>query len=180
MNQTAKIQEKSWHEKDGIIYFSVTSDGTTGEDWITRLENKGFPVADYPMEVLRSSDFKPTKGLTTEVAVLKGMLFEDNDRIIKKIYAEGVLRNLSRPKAEVACLIREKFTDEDIADMGMCWIATMHEPISSSDTDDVPALAIAFRAINDRCRYENYGKSYSDRWNCDCGFAFAVSQTPTS
>ena len=28
---------RSWREEDGVIYFSVTSDGTTGEDWITRL-----------------------------------------------------------------------------------------------------------------------------------------------
>src|SRR3989344_4861228 len=34
----------SWREKDGVIYFSVTSDGTTGEDWITRLESQGLQV----------------------------------------------------------------------------------------------------------------------------------------
>lgn len=43
---------RSWREEDGVIYFSVTSDGTTGEDWITRLESKGFRVDDYAKQVL--------------------------------------------------------------------------------------------------------------------------------
>ncbi|MEK7606653.1 MAG: hypothetical protein AAB444_00415, partial [Patescibacteria group bacterium] len=81
----------SWREEDGVIYFSVTSDGTTGEDWIKRLEGNSFHIEDYAKQVLRSPDFKPTNGVTTEVAVLKCRLFEDNDRITKKIraYAEA-------------------------------------------------------------------------------------------
>jgi hypothetical protein len=47
---------RSWREEDGVIYFSVTSDGTTGEEWITRLEQGGFCVGDYAKQVLRSSD----------------------------------------------------------------------------------------------------------------------------
>ncbi|MEK7478188.1 MAG: hypothetical protein AAB645_02365, partial [Patescibacteria group bacterium] len=55
----------TWREQDGVIYFSVTSDGTTGEDWIKRLEGNGFRVGDYAKQVLRSPDFKPTNGVTT-------------------------------------------------------------------------------------------------------------------
>src|SRR3989338_4837086 len=90
---------RSWREEDGVIYFSVTSDGTT------------------------------------EVAVLKGMLFEDNDRITKKIRAEADKRKLSKPNAELACLIREKFTDKEIEAMGLWYIVAMHEPINDSDGD---------------------------------------------
>src|SRR3989338_1235966 len=124
---------RSWREEDGAIYFSVTSEGTTGKDWITRLESKGFRVGDYAKQVLRSPDFKPTNGVTTEVAVLKGMLFEDNDRITKKIRAEADKRKLGKPEPELACFIREKFTDEEIEAMGLVWIVAMHEPIGDSD-----------------------------------------------
>ena len=134
---------RSWREEDGVIYFSVTSDGTTGKDWITRLESKGFRVGDYAKQVLRSPDFKPTSGVTTEVAVLKGMLFEDNDRITKKIRAEADKRKLSKPNAELVCLIREKFTDKEIAAMGLIWIVAMHEPVHDSDGD--PRLLSASR-----------------------------------
>src|SRR3989338_997685 len=134
---------RSWREEDGVIYFSVTSDGTTGEDWIKRLEGNGFRVGDYAKQVLRSPSFKPTKGVVTEVAVLKGMLFEDNDRIMKKIRAEADKRKLGKPEPELACLIREKFTDKEIEAMGLIWIVAMHEPIN--DSDGVPVLLYADR-----------------------------------
>lgn len=170
---TVSEPARSWREQDGVIYFSVTSDGTTGEDWIKCLEGKGFRVGDYAKQVLRSPDFKPTSGATIEVAVLKGMLFEDNDRITKKIRAEADKRKLSKPNAELACLIRQKFTDKEIEQMGPWYIVAMHEPINDSDGD--PSLLDASRF--DVGRWLN---AFSDRpdygWGRDSGFAFVVSQ----
>ena len=166
-------QTHSWHEEDGVIYFSVTSDGTTGEDWIKRLEGNGFRVGDYAKQVLRSPDFKPTNGVTTEVAVLKGMLFEDNDRITKKIRAEADKRKLSKPNAELACLIREKFTDKEIEAMGLWYIVAMHEPIN--DSDGGPHLLLAYRFDDGRWLIAYDGRP-DYRWGRGGGFAFAVSQ----
>lgn len=164
---------RSWREKDGVIYFSVTSDGTTGEDWITRLESKGFRVGNYAKQVLRSPDFKPTNGVTTEVAVLKGMLFEDNDRITKKIRAEAERRKLTKPNAELACLIREKFTDKEIEAMGLIWIVAMHEPIKDSGGDS--SLLDAGRIVDGRWLGTCFD-SPDNEWYRGSGFAFAVSQ----
>ncbi|HNW55657.1 MAG TPA: hypothetical protein PKN62_01090, partial [bacterium] len=50
-------ENQKWTEKDGVVYFSVTSDGVTGEEWITRLESKGFRAGDYVKNVLRSKGF---------------------------------------------------------------------------------------------------------------------------
>lgn len=163
----------SWREKDGVIYFSVTSDGTTGEDWITRLESKGFRVGDYAKQVLRSPDFKPTNGMTTEVAVLKGTLFEDQSRITKKIRAEADKRKLSKPNAELACLIREKFTDREIEQMGLWYIVAMHEPINDSDGD--PFLLSASRRGDGRW-LSAVNDGPDGGWVRGGGFAFAVSQ----
>ncbi len=164
---------RSWREENGVVYFSVTSDGTTGEDWITRLESKGFRMGDYAKQVLRTPYFKPTSGVTTEVAVLKGMLFEDNDRITNKIRAEADKRNLSKPNAELACLIRQKFTDKEIEAMGLWYIVAMHEPIN--DSGGYPLLLDANRDNDGR-----WLSAYYDRpvfwWNRGLGFAFAVSQ----
>ena len=118
---------------------------------------------DYAKKVLRSPDFKPTK-----VAVLKGMLFENDDRITSKIRAEADKRQLQKPNAEVACLIREKFTDEDIEAMGLWQIVTMHEPIVSD-------LLGADRSDDGRWLGAYYGEP-DRRWSRDGGFAFAVSQ----
>lgn len=164
---------RSWREEDGVIYFSVTSDGTTGEDWIKRLEGNSFRVGDYAKQVLRSPDFKPTNSLSTEVAVLKGMLFEDNNRITKKIRAEADKRKLSKPNAELACLIREKFTDKEIEAMGLIWIVAMHEPIN--DSDGVSYLLSARRS--DVGRWLGACDGGPDGgWDRGRGFAFAVLQ----
>jgi hypothetical protein len=116
---------RSWREEDGVIYFSVTSDGTTGEEWINRLEGNDFRMINYPKSVLRSPDFKPTTGVTTKIGVLKGMLFSDDDRITKKIRAEADRRTFTKPNAEVACLVRTKFTDPEIEAMGLFGIVVM-------------------------------------------------------
>ncbi len=137
------VTKTKWTEKDGVIYFSVTSDGTTGEQWIARLEGKGFRVVHYAKSVLRSRSFKPTSGITYEIAVLKGELFSDSDRTTKTIRKEAKNRKFSMPNAEIACLIREKFSDKELEAMGLYWIVAMHQPIKDSDGD--PLLLSANR-----------------------------------
>jgi hypothetical protein len=165
---------RSWREQDGVIYFSVTSDGTTGEDWIIRLESKGFRVGDYAKQVLRSPDFKPTNGVTTEVAVLKGMLFPDKDRITKKIRVEANKRKLGKPSAELACLIRLKFADKEIEDMGLTWLIVMHEPIK--DGDGGPDLLGVSRGGGGRW-LDAYCGSPGDGWGRGSGFVFLAPQS---
>jgi hypothetical protein len=164
---------RSWREQDGVIYFSVTSNGTTGKEWITRLESKGFCLGDWAKRVLRSQDFKPTSGVTTEVAILKGILFGDNDRIIKKIRAEADKRKLSKPNAELACLIREKFTDKEIEQMGLWYILVMHEPFDFSGCN--PLLMVASCHYGGRWLFAYNGRPH-DGWISNYGFAFVVSQ----
>jgi hypothetical protein len=164
---------RSWREEKGVIYFSVTSDGTTGEEWIARLESKGFLVGDYAKSVLRSKSFKPTTGITYEIAVLKGEFFSDSDRITKTIRKEAKNRKFSTPSAEVACLIREKFSDKELEAMRLYWIVAMHEPIKDSDGDPtlLGACRIAFGSWF--CTYYDYPASL---WFRSFGFAFVVSQ----
>ena len=169
--------ERSWRDQDGVIYFSVVSDGTTGEDWIKRLEVKGVRLSDYAKSVLRSPDFKPTSGMIYAIAVLKGMLFNDDDRATIKIRAEAQRRNLSTPNAEIACLIREKFTDEEIEAMGLLWIVAIHDPIAGSD--GYPRLLGARRSAVGSwlCAVLAYP---DDGWGREDGFAFTVSQVTKS
>lgn len=164
---------RSWREEDGVIYFSVMSNGTIGEDWITLLEGQGFRVGAYAEHLLRSPYFVPTNGVTTEVAVLKCMLFEDNDLISKKIRAEADKRKFSKPNAELACLVREKFTDKEIEAMGLWYVVAMHEPINGFDGG--PGLLSASRYDRGRWLIACHDRS-DNRWPRGYGFAFAVSQ----
>jgi hypothetical protein len=165
---------RRWREQDGVIYFTLPpTDNTTGEEWIKRLESKGFRIGDYAKSILRSQDFKPTNGVIYEIAVLKGMLFEDNDRITKKIRTEADKRKLTKPNVEAACLIRENFSDEEIEAMGPRWIIVMHEPIKDSDGD--PHLLDVNRRGGGRW-LNAYFDGPGDRWGRGDGFAFVVSQ----
>lgn len=169
--------DRAWREQDGVIYLTVTSDGTTGVQWIERLEKRGDRVSDYAKSVLRSKDFKPTSGVMTEIAVLKGMLFEDDDRITKKICAEADKRNLTKPNAEVACLFREKFSDQEIEAMGLWWIIAMHEPIQYAVGH--PFLLVACRGGNGRWLGADCDEP-GGRWYRARGFAFVVAQVALS
>lgn len=164
---------RSWTEQDGVITFSVTSDGTTGEDWIKRLEGRKLRVGDYAKRVLVHKDFKPTKGVTTKIVVLKGLLFTDDDRITKSIRAEAKRRKLGVPNAEVACLIREKFTDKEIEAMGLWWIVAMHEAIEILGGG--PSLLGANRGDGGRWLHA-FDDRPGRRWDRGLGFAFAASQ----
>jgi hypothetical protein len=164
---------RSWREENGVIYFSVTSDGATGEEWIERLEGKGFRITDYAKSVLRTKNFKPTSGTTYEIAVLKSKLFSDSERITKNIRKDAKARKFATPNAEIACLIREKFSDKELEAMGLYWIVAMHDSIQ--DSGGVPLLLSADRGGSGSWLSTNYGNPGSG-WNHSSGFAFVVSQ----
>jgi hypothetical protein len=162
-----------WREQDGVIYFKVTSNGMTGPQWIEHFDKKGIQLSKWAMDVLLSPDFKPTNGVTTEIAVLKGALFTDDDRVTSKIRAEADKRKIVKPEAELGCLIRDTFTDEEIEAMGLVWIVAFHEPIKDSDGD--PGLLGAGRGGGGRWLNADCDRP-AGRWDRDDGFAFAVSQ----
>jgi len=168
-----RFDSQRWREEEEVIYFEVTSDGTTGEQWIKRLEEKGFRVSDYAKSLLLSSDFKPTSGVTYKVAVLPGTLFADSDRITKKICIEAEPRRLAKPNPEVACLTRDKFSDEDLEEMGFWYIVTFHDPIKDSDGD--PRLLAVDRVGSGRWLGAGYGNP-NFGWLSSTGFALVVSQ----
>jgi hypothetical protein len=161
-------------EHDGGIYFTVTSNGFSGKDWIKHFNKKGVEIGNYAKQLLLSEDFKPSKkGTTSQIVVIKGEFFSDNDRITSKIREEADRRNMTKPNAEVACLIRDLFTDDEIKAMGLSWIVTMHEPIKDSDGD--PHLLSTNRNGNKSWLSTYYGPP-DRRWHRGSGFAFVAPQ----
>ena len=164
------LSSRNWLEEDGVVYFSVTSEGTTGLAWIKRFEKKGFSVNDDAKSVLCSDRFKPTNGVTTEVAVLRDRLFVDKYDIVWLhacyVKNEANRRSLKRPNAEVACLIREKFSDEEIEVMGLQYILVMHKLINSNGRR-------FFLEVNSGSGFKLLAEPH-DRWHMGFGFAFAV------
>lgn len=172
-------KDRRWREEDGVIYFSVTSNGTTGPEWIARLRNRGFRISSGPAlhAALTSEDFKPTTGVTTHVAVLKGMLFPHDQRTTAHFVKEAERRGFGRLHPEVACLARELLTHADLEAMDLWRIAFMHEPVklSISGLREAYLLRIS-RDSNAQLDAHPGGKSHFE-WHLDHGLAFAVSST---
>ncbi|MFA6300864.1 MAG: hypothetical protein WC609_00770 [Candidatus Paceibacterota bacterium] len=105
------------YEKDGVIYFSVTSCGMTGEEWVALFEDKHIVVDDKVNDRLLSEEFKPTSGITYKVAILNKKLLARMDQHIKDIQAEIKKRRFTRPNLEVACLIMTGYSFEDFGEL---------------------------------------------------------------
>lgn len=179
---------KKWTEEKGVIRFTVTSDlpaqagGTNGEAWIDRLERQGVRVGEYAKSILRQKVFRPTSGVTVEVAILSGTLFEENvNRSGHHIRHRARMLGLGSPHLEVACLLREKFLPEDFHRMGFCSrVMVMHELVKDSD-DNFGLLGLDTECTNYRPRligepdagvYENGEWSW---WERRYGFVFVAS-----
>ena len=173
VNGRAEITSTKWREENKVIYFIVTSDGTTGEQWIARLEKQGFKLNKWAKQMLHSKDFKPTTRVVYEVAILRGNLFNDGTRISQRIRWEASNRKLLTPNPEVACLIHEMFTAGEVEAMGLSCIATFHKPIQNSDGD---LMLLSTNSKGGGCFLSScYDFSYYS-WDPNVGFVFEVSQ----
>ena len=164
--------ERQWNEKDGIIRFSVTSNGKTGPEWEDYLKKAGHSISQYAHDLLHSDEFVPTNSVTYEIVILKGERYSDDKRSTKNIRKDAETRKLSTPNPEIACLNRDKFSNKEIEQMGLTWIITMHESIK--DSDGSPDL-LGVRRGGGSWLNANWDDP-DNRWNRDNGFVFVASQ----
>ena len=156
---------------DHLILTVVVDRVSTGPVWIIRTDEKGNRTNDYSRGVLRSNKFSTTPVGMYDVAVLKGSSFS-SDPYTKDVRKKAKQMKWADPNSDIACFIREQYSDEELKEMGLWWIAVMHEPIVS---DDFSNLLNVNR--NDDGRWLNtYDDNSDNRWNRNGGFAFLVSQ----
>lgn len=174
VTQVAEPTPIAWTVDDeGNIHFTLTSNGFNHEQWEQHLERRGWRIGDYARQVLRRASEVPTNGVTYNIVVRPGKKISDSDRITKKIRAAAGKKGWLKPHWEVACLIRDTFTDEQLEQMGLWYIVTMHEPIKDSDGD--PRLLDSDRNDVGRWLDADCGRPGAD-WYDNGGFAFAVPQ----
>jgi hypothetical protein len=151
---------------DGSISFTVTSDGTTVDEWVKR-----FRVDKRARSVLFSGSFKCTLGVVKKVVVVGG--FDNTDWL-----GMFALRNGLKPlKLEDACLIRHFCTNDILRKMGFHKIVVVHDRgwwspggcYSLSVCSDSHHLYHSFDMIAE------YWDAYSNQYyEPGIGFAFAV------
>lgn len=161
-----------WTEEGGVIYFTLTSDGTTGEQWIDRLERKGYLISKYAKSYLLSNNFKPTLNVTTKVAVLKDVLLGAFDTTAEQIRKEARNRHLYTPNAELACLIRYKFSKRKLKSMGLGWLVVMHRPISYPEGN---SFFLSVGSFDDGSWLYAEENDWNGEHDFDTGFVFACS-----
>lgn len=154
---------RTWREEDGIIHFSIVFDGTSGPEWIDRLEGNGCRVEKEARKMLLSPDFKPTSPRISEIAVLKGSIFKDDHRVTKEVIVEAGRRKLTKLNNDAACFIRETFTNAEIEAMGLRRIVTLGDEspivLGAQCLDDGQWLNVSM-AERDTCWFRNVGFAF--------------------
>jgi hypothetical protein len=157
----------------GNIHFTLTSNGLTRTQWEQHLERRGWLIGGYARQVLRRASEAPTSGVTYNIVVCPAKKISASGRITKKICATANKKGWLKPHWEVACLIRDRFTDEQLEQMGLWYIVTMHKLIKDSDGGSFLLYSHrhgAGRQLN--AGYEGPG----GHWDDGGGFAFVVPQ----
>lgn len=145
----------------------LTSPNISGTQWITRLENKGFTVGSYAKVLLNT--IIPTKN-TYEYVILK---MDKDSYTTQEVRDEAKKRGYITPPAELAPLLREKISDEEIEQLGLWWLIVMHEPIT--DSDGGPYLLSCRRRGGGRW-LRACGGGPTRRWGREYGFVFLAPQ----
>ncbi len=151
---------------------TLTSNGYTGKQWIAWFEDNGYRVSSWAKEMLNSKDFKPTKGIEYQIAIVNGSDIPEprTTAMIREYAAE---KGYQTPNAEVACLLKQTMSYDEMKEMGLWYIVTMHEPIKDSDGD--PLLLDSDRFDDGRWLLAVYDGP-DGNWDDGGGFAFAVPQ----
>jgi hypothetical protein len=120
-------------EKNGMYFFSVTSDGTTGKDWGGRITTHMNNYVYNHLKLLNT-----TNGVTSNLVLIKGDFFKKfakeswipNEKMQKFALENG----FKSPSAEVSGLVYEVLADNDLyKKMKISVVTIMHEPINDLD-----------------------------------------------
>lgn len=164
----AKLSERS------VSPLQVVSNGRSGEQCISDLEDQDLQMNVVAERVVRSKEFITTTGIIYNPVIILGSdpRLRNEDRTKEKIWAEGERRGFKKPPAEVAVLLREKLSDAAIQAMGsllLSKLVVMHEPIN---LDGLPCLLVLCRRPNCGDLYADYQNRPGDGAYCDTGYVF--------
>jgi hypothetical protein len=116
----SSLNESRWTVRDGILYLSVMSDGVSGKEWIKRFEKKDLLLCSSFKETLLS--MKATKGVQSEVAIIKGEMFGGLQRQTSNFLLEAKSRKFKALNLELACLI---FNEFDLSEMFLAGVSIL-------------------------------------------------------
>lgn len=157
---------------------TVTTTGLTGKQWLARMEKGKYQVSSYAKDILLSKEFDAAnlkKDISQEIVIVKASdvgQYSTTQQI--KDYAKS--KGYGMPTPELALLVRETISDEEMKELGVWYVAVLHDPIKDSDGD--PDVLDSDRRDGGRW-LDAYWGNPGAQWDDDGSFAFLVSASGT-
>lgn len=165
-------------EKPARIEFTVQGTGLTAAAWISTIESAGHKIGDWARDILSKPDYdakhRLEAGKEYKIVLVRGKeIARDSDRTTKNLKAVAIKEfgksSVSDLKGELALLTRMKFSNAELEQMGLWYIAVLHEPII--DSDGGPSVLCSVRFGGESWVRADYdGPAYG--WNVSGAFAF--------
>ncbi|HUQ30228.1 MAG TPA: hypothetical protein VM103_01780 [Candidatus Paceibacterota bacterium] len=180
---TLRLDDKRNFQTDsfGRIIVTVKATGRSGEEQIAHLESLKYRVSDYAKSVLRNPAYNQQRleeGKEYQIALVRGTeIRKEKDRTTKALKAIGAKDYGNdvhiRTKAELACLLRETVSDEQLEKWGIWYIAILHDPIADSDGN--PCVLHVLRD-DEGCWLDARWGEPSDCWFVEGAFGFPLPE----
>ena len=167
MVSTPKLK---WREHDGVIYLTTSSSGISREEWVNEFELNGIRLTGDSRDFILGQ-VKKTSGVVSEIAILRGMLFDNNDRTTQKIDAEAKNRRLINATLEESCLLFNHLTVEEMTTLGLKGLTIFTNDVF----DHQCSISKSCDPINGWGINSKYGKS-REKWGRKEGFAYVLSR----
>lgn len=168
-------------DKHGRILVTVTGLGLTGAEWLARLDAAGFKLTEWARDVLTRPDYDAKHRLEAGKSYTVALMFgkkefaTDTERTTANLQACGE-RDYGKSedlRGELALLIRETISDEQLQRWGIWYIAVLHETIT--DSGGHADVLASDRSGGGRQVYACYDHPVHD-WLGAGAFAVPVSQ----
>ncbi len=163
----------------GHYIIEVTGRNLTGEAEIDLLTAAGFRIGDYAKSMLTSTNpdsydanHRLEEGKIYQVALVPGREVKEN-RTTANSLAYGQSFGYGKPLAGIMPRIRESVTDKQMEQMGIWYIAGLHDPIK--DSGGSPGVLGSRRGDGGQW-LDSYWGDPDFKWNDDGAFAFVVPQ----
>lgn len=156
----------------------IKGTGLTGKQWITRLENGGYHISSWAEEIILSPEFDKQRLKKGEEQTITFIKHSDvgNSPTTKEIQEYAKTKGCQMPSPELALLIREQVSDEEMKAMSIWYIVSLHDPIK--DSVGSPFVLSADRRGDGRW-VSAFWDSPDRRWSTDGASAFPVSASST-
>lgn len=152
----------------------LTASGRTGKEWVKHLEKNEYRIGSYAKELILSDEFaaaRGKKGTEYEIAIVPGKELYESYDTTASIKEKAAAKGWTIPTPEIALLVREALSDDEMKELGVWYVAALHDPIAGSGGD--PGVLGAYRGGGGRWVGADWGYPL-DEWDTAGAFALVV------